>query len=70
MSDDYVTLHVTLRQLRPNAVRVDADEAGESTWIPRANLHAADDTALESAAMDSEITLRVREWFCLREGLI
>jgi hypothetical protein len=71
MSDDaYVTVTARLRARTPKAVLLDVGAAvGRGSWIPRSCLHARDDRALDAAAIDSEISVAVREWIAAREGL-
>lgn len=71
MSDDYVTCTVRIEALTQRAVMVRPAHASTcAAWLPRSTLHGADDRRLTSAAVDTEMDLRVREWIAEREGLI
>ena len=69
--DNYVFVSGTLKaEPRPKAIFFKSEESGETSWIPRSLLHAADDKAIDEVAVGSPLTVRVREWFAEKEGLI
>ncbi len=71
MSDEYVTASVILVRRTKKAICVATDEtASTDVWIPRSCLHAGSDATINEAELESEITIRVREWIAEREGLI
>lgn len=69
MSDSYETITVALLAVRPKSIKVESGATAAPVWVPRSLLHGADDAEVGRVAEGGEITLRVREWFCRREGL-
>lgn len=71
MSDGYVTVTAVLRQRTARAVLLDVGaDVARGAWVPRSCLHAGDDRRIDAAAIDSEVSLQVREWIAEREGLV
>ena len=71
MSDEYVTVTATMRKRTAKAVLLDiGDGVSRGAWVPRSCLHFMSDKAVDDAALDDELELRVREWIAEREGLI
>lgn len=69
--DEYVGVTAKLRARTAKAVLLDVGEGvGRGAWVPRSCLFGPDDSAIDNVAIDSEVTLRVREWIAEREGLI
>jgi len=71
VSDNYVGVTAKLKARTAKAVLLDVgDGVSRGAWIPRSCLHGADDSVIDNVAIDDEVTLRVREWFAAREGLL
>lgn len=71
MSDEYVTVTAMMRKRTAKAVLLDVgDGVSRGAWVPRSCLHFMSDKAVDAAALDDELELRVREWIAEREGLI
>ena len=69
--DEYVTVVAILKARTRKAVLLDVGvEVERGAWIPRSCLHAANDREIDAAAIDSEVTVQVREWIANREGLV
>jgi hypothetical protein len=66
--DRYLTVRVRIKEVRPTSVLFWHGDT--TTWVPRSCLFGPDDSAIDNVAIDSEVTLRVREWIAEREGLI
>lgn len=64
MSDDYVRVPGTVKQVRAGAVLFAVgDGVPRAAWVPRSLIHGADDQALDQLTMvDAKMALRIREW--------
>lgn len=69
--DEYVAVIAKLRKRTAKAVLLDVGEGvSRGAWVPRSCLFGPDDSTIDNIALDSEVTIRVREWIAEREGLI
>lgn len=70
MSDDYITITGTFKAARPKSVLLHIDDVRGPIFIPRSVMHGADERVCDEWAEGQEVTIRVREWFCEKEGLV
>ncbi len=67
-SDDYVDCEVMFKFATKDAVLVAKD--GNEHWVPRSVLSYWADKAIETYPKNFEMTIKVREWFANKVGLI
>lgn len=67
--DDYVKVFGEVRAITFKAVLLQT-ETGVEHWVPRSNLHGADDIALRTTEIGDTREFQIRRWYAEREEII
>lgn len=66
--DPYVEIECHVRSFTDKAVKI-IDTRDSELWVPRSLLHGGDDIRLKNLVGENA-ELKIRRWFCQKEGLI